>query len=422
MSASDAVGRALALAAAEREVIEGQIITEEMPTRKELVLRGRAALADLGRDPDDWVAPATDQALKDAQPSNTAAALAWGWGRWIWWCGLPNVGRVHWPARPNSVRQYIEDHKTMRRPDGKLRGRYGQPYAPATVELAVYLISMIHDWTGAVNPVRHPKVADQLAAYSKWWENQGFRPDVAHALTPSESVTLARSCDLSTIGGLRNATMFRLQYDMGCRASELCHLQLHDLRWETPDRVLITISRSKTDQAGKGRVVGVEAVRDVDWDVDPVRLLQVYLPTLAAAGHERGPLFPEVFSAPPRKDGRVAGTVRTQEISYKAYEAAFNRAVRKSGVDRDPVTGKKRHVSTHSNRAGMITAAADAGLPLEKVAPRTGHSPSSKVINRYFRSGRRFGADNPGTLIRLVRRPEETPQATAPAPEGGPTP
>jgi integrase len=411
-SAGKAVTRAVRWAEVVREeqaILEGEVVGGDMPTRKELILRGRIAMADLERNPDDFVDAATEKALRDARPKNTTDAIYWGWGRWIWWCG--KTGRNHCPATPASVRQYIEAHKTMTNSKGMLRGRRGQPYAPATVELAVYIVSMVHQWMGYLSPVRHqPKVAAQLAEYGKWWSNQGFRPQLAYALTPEESVIVARTQDLTTIGGLRNATMLRLQYDMGCRADELIHLQIDDVRWETEHRVLVTISRSKTDQAGKGRVVAVEAVRDVDWDVDPVRLLTAWYGLLEPAGYTTGALFREVFSGAPRSDGTIAGRIKAEPMTYAAYEAAFGRAVRKSGVDLDPVTKKRaRHVTTHSNRAGMITAAADAGMPLEKVAPRTGHSPASSTIHRYFRSGRKWGADNPGTLIRQVRRPKDDP-------------
>lgn len=404
-----AVGRALAIADQLREeerIIEGEIVDYgPMPTKKALILRGRAALAATGRNPDDWVDAETEQALRDAEPRNTVDAICWGWGRWVWWAGLPEIGVSHEPGRvrPGSIRRYIQAHKTMTTASGALRGRRGQPYAPQTVELAVYVIGMVHNRLGYANPVRDPRVRAQLDEYGKWWAEQGYLPDEASPITHAESVLIARTQNLNTVGGLRNAAMFRLLFDMGCRPAELIALLMSDLRWETPDRLVVTVRRSKTDQAGKRpRRVGVEADRAVDWDVDPVRLVTRWYETLVAAGHTSGPLFPAVFSAPPRNDGRIAGTITDEAITHQALEDAWHRAAKAAGARAwmDPVTGHRRKIVLYSNRSGMITALFDRGVRLEEIAKRTGHSPQSAALTRYIRSARQWGVANLGLLNR----------------------
>lgn len=388
-------------------------VPQGMPARKELILTGRASLVDLSRNPDDYVDADTDRELWEGIPRNTRDTIAWAWGRWIWWCG--KTSRQHCPATPGSVRQYIRDHWYMAGPDGKLRGRYGQPYAPATVETAVYLVSTVHQWKGWASPVKHPLVERQLKRYRDKFEEAGFRPDVADPLTHSQSVALARSCDLATVAGLRLATMMRLQFDTGARASEICHIQLGDLQWERDDdtgdeRVVVTISRAKVGGAAGARLVGVEATPDVDGDVDPALLVRRLVDVLAAAGITDGPLFRLVHSAPRRADydasGVMSGVWLDVEMDRRAYAAAFDRAVVRSGIALDPVTGRRvYHFTTQSNRSGLVTRAAEARMPLEWVARRTGHSPASPVIHRYFRTGRSWGDANAGTLIRLARRP-----------------
>lgn len=396
-----------------RSVAARPDFTDE-PSRKELILTGRAALADLGHDPDDWVDAETEEELRQATPENTIAAVCWGWGRLIWYCG--KTSRRHDPPTAATMRQYIKDHWHMTYSDGKKRGRRGQPYAWRTVELAVYTVAMVcNRMDGWSNPVRNPKVHDQLKRYRDKWEDAGFRTDEADPLSPAQSVALARCQDLGTVNGLRNATLFRLQFDTGCRASELCAVQIQDLDWVDEHRVLITFVKTK---GHKPRTVGVQAVPrlgtppdDVphpDWDVDPVRLLTLWWQALRSSGYRPpGPLFREVRAGGRRKDftesGVYGGKILPIQMTYKAYEDAFNRAVTRSGVDRNPKTGDQdRHITTHSNRAGFITAYADAGYPVERAAARTGHSPASPVIHRYFRSGRQWDGDNPGVAIRRV--------------------
>lgn len=387
------------------EVVDAEIVDEQgvEPPRKDLVLLGRAALADVTRDPDDWVHPETDEELKAGIPKNTRAALEYQWGRWIWWCG--KTGRQHLPARPDSIRQYIVEHWDMVDKHGRKRGRDGQPYAPQTVQQAVYLISTVHQWFGYATPTRHPKVQRQLQRYEEKWKAAGFRTGESYALSPAESVRVARMCNLTTVNGLRAACAFRLQYDTGARASEILGLRLKDVRWEADGRAVLHFAQTKTHDS---RDVAVEAVPDVDGDVDPALLLSRWIDVLAEAGFTEpdGWLFRQVYASVGRKDGQMSGTVRPEPWDYSDYELTFVRYVRKAGVNVGP-KGELRVVTSHSNRAGLITAAVDEGVPLEKVARRTGHSPASPVIHRYYRTGRRWGADNAGVVVRGGRKPPQ---------------
>jgi hypothetical protein len=74
------------------EVIRGEIVAG-MPARKELILQGRAALAERGIDPDDFVDERAEEQLRRAMPGNTKDALAWAWGFLVRYCG--ETGRRH---------------------------------------------------------------------------------------------------------------------------------------------------------------------------------------------------------------------------------------------------------------------------------------------------------------------------------------
>lgn len=448
-SAGKAVERALAHATPPPDVDQPETISD-IPARNELILQGRAALADITRNPDDWVDAATDQELMDGIPKNTKLVVEWGWGRWLWWCGMR--GRQHLPGTPASVRQYIKEHWDMTRtlPDGTVvkRGRYGQPYAPDTVELAVYTVSMVHQWKGWPSPVKHPLVHRQLKAYRDKWEQANYRPDVPDAMTPEHNVAIARTCNLGTAGGLRTATMIRMQFDVGARASEVCHVQRSDVRRLDEDvtmrvprpgrdepvevvvhiiRFEITISRAKVGGAAGARKVGVESVPYLvgddgvlildaddkpiphpDWDVDPARLFARLLDMELEQGITDGPVFRRALNGPARKDfatsGIVAGRFTDAEIEYDDYDIQFKNALRASGVDRAPDGRRMLHYSTHSMRAGHITAGIENDMPSEVIAQGTGHNLGSDSFQRYFRSGKRFGKHNTGATIRRAQR------------------
>lgn len=375
----------------------------EYPAEKELVLRGRAAIAQREYNPDDTVPPEVDDMLRAGIPRTTLEVYEYQWGRFIHWCGV--TGREHKPPTVATLRYYIWSHWSARRPDGQGRGRRGRPYAHATVKTAIYSVSAVLQWMGEPSPARHPFIRRQLNGYFDRWTAAGHRPDIAHAFTPEEAVASARACDLSTVQGLRLATMMRLQDDLGARASEIIGLDVADVSWiQVGDRpqIRLWIKKSKTRKAGRALIV--EAVPDVDGDVDPVLLTGRWVDALRAAGRADGPLFPEVNPAPPRKDGALAGSIGSSRITLRAYEKAHDRAVTRAGVDRDPKTGLPRRTTNHGRRRGMITTARNLGMLAEQVAPRTGHELGSNTIHEYWGGSTQTGDDNAGTRIRTSRR------------------
>jgi hypothetical protein len=437
-SSDDTPGSAVAFTSdlGDAQIIEGE------PGRKELILTGRVSLADTDRDPDSWMDPEVEEQRMRATPENTMETLYWAWGRWIWWCG--RTGRDHLNVHPNSVRQYIKDHWEWRYPAdhpnpalaGQRRGRRGQPYSWRTVETAVYCMVSVLTRLGYRNPMEDPKVADQLAAYKEDFARHRYRTDESDPMTHDMSCTLARSFDLSRPTGLRNAALMRLRLDMGSRKTELMLVHGDDLQWLDVHTVLITLRRTKGRQE---RTVAVEALPELvwdekdevarcfcgcglwserprppmDWDVDPVELLRRYVKLrMEQDGWDgTGPLWVEAWQRGPHR-GKLRNGV---QLEVDAFDVIFNRAVQATEIDRDPVTGKRRlHITPHSDRVGMITASVDAGLPLEKVVKRTGHSPASRAIHKYYRSGRQLGDDNAGTLLR-TRELERRSASAVPA-------
>lgn len=368
-------------------------------------------------DPDTLVDAETDDMLAEGIPETTRATYRREWTRFIGWCGDPNRGlghpRQHLPATVATVRKYITDHWSWTRtmPDGstQLAGRYGRPYAPTTVELAIAVISIVHQWAGLASPTRHPSVAAQLRGYETRWSKAGFRPDEAYAISLDDNLAMARSCDLSTVQGIRNAALLRLQFELGCRASELCAITFADLRWETPDRLVVHIEYGK---GHKSRDPAVQADKDTAPEWCALLLLRQWIELAGRYGITSGRVFREVNPAKARQDGTIAGSVREEPLLRGAYEMVIKRAAERSGVDKDPVTGEPRHITSHSPRAGLITASVEAGMEIAQIAPHTGHALSSPVIHRYYRSGKRWGAFNPGARVRKAAREARDEQAT----------
>lgn len=378
------------------------------PGRAELILRGRVELARLGADPDEWVDADTEAELQAGRSENTADAIRWAFGALITYCGRVDIARKHDPPSAATMRNWIKAHWDMTRLDknGEVvkRGRRAQPYAPNTVAMRVYLVAMVCNRLGWLSPTRDPKVSEQLVVYRKKFERAGFRTFEADPLTPELSVANVRkACDLGTVNGLRNATAFRMQFDTGCRATEMAEGLLgQHVRWITDYRVAVTFVETK---GGKTRTVFLEALPDIDWDVDPVHLLALYCAARAQFGlGDSDPFFTEVSHAPRRRNdfaesGIYAGKILRQPWTYEAYVECWNRAVRKSKIDIGP-RGTRFHFPSHSNRAGMITGAVQAGIPSEITRKRSGHAEGSPVFERYYRGADAVGDENVGAIIR----------------------
>lgn len=365
-------------------------------------------------DPDELVPLEVDQALLDAIPTSTIETTTYQWGRFVRWCG--DQTREHDPPTIGTIRFYIWAHLTMvrRRADGRevLCGRRGRPYSPNTVRTALGVICSVLQWRGYASPWKHPGVQKQLEAYDQTWAGMGHTPDIAHACTLDEHVATLRSRDMETVAGIRDAAMIAMQGATGMRAGEVVALDLDDLSWETPERLNVQIRWSKTK---KPRLVPVEADPGYAPDVCAIALLNRYLEVRAAAGFGPGPLWLEVRSGQRAKSG-LSGRLVNNRCTRHGYEQAHAKAVKAAGVGVDPQTGKPRHYVTHSERAGYITRASDAGEPVERIAPVTGHSPASPVIHRYVRTGRRWGEHNPGTVARqtaIARREAKKKRAEA---------
>jgi len=136
--------------------------------------------------------------------------------------------------------------------------------------------------------------------------------------------------------------------------------------------VIVRLRRSKTDQEGCGREIGVHNGRRKE--TCPVRALARWMET---RGDWAGPLFVQTLAHLGTLTRERLG-VRTISIVVKEHAAAAGlMAARYSG---------------HSLRAGMATAASANGASELAIMGRTGHK-SVSMVRRYVRHGSIFAVD-----------------------------
>lgn len=160
----------------------------------------------------------------------------------------------------------------------------------------------------------------------------------------------------------RNRALLVLGFAGGFRRSELVGLDVEDVT-EVEEGLRVTIRRSKTDQEGRGRDVGLPYGSVLA--TCPVRAWRNWLDV---SGLQEGALFRAVSP-----DGR---TLTPRRLSTRQLANVIKTAARKADIP--------GRYAGHSLRSGLVTAAVRAKKPLDAIRRQTGHS-SMEMLMRYVR-------------------------------------
>ena len=140
--------------------------------------------------------------------------------------------------------------------------------------------------------------------------------------------------------------------------------------------LVVAVRRSKTDQDGRGRRVGVPFGEHPE--TCPVKAVQAWL---AAAGLDEGPLYRRVDRH---------GAVSERRLCCRAVADVVKRSLAAAG--HSPL-----QYSGHSLRAGLITQAAMSGVGERAIQGQSGHR-SLPVMRRYIRDGSVFRENAAGKV------------------------
>lgn len=304
--------------------------------------------------------PTTEQALEMAQiaaeardyvaasrAESTTRSYRTGWTQFTAWCDADGVTAL--PAGAETVACFVAD--------------LAKAAKPATIDLRLAAISAAHRAAGYDSPTKAEAV--RLV-------RRGVRRTLGTAQRRVRPITVP---DLRTMidglstdaAGCRDHALLLLGFAGALRRTELVGLDVDDVR-EGPDGLTVHLRHSKTDQESTGRTVGVPYGSNPQ--TCPVRAWRAWL---EASGISEGPAFRSVD-----RHGRV-GTTR---LTAQAVALVLKRHTARAGLDPDEVAG-------HSLRAGLATAAAEAGVPERVIAATTGHR-GRAMLRRYIREGSLF--------------------------------
>ena len=306
----------------------------------------------------DIVPPSLDQAREFARQSKAESTLRGyraDWRNFCAWCESHGLSPL--PASPETVAAYIAECA------GRLK--------VGSIQRRLNAIAEAHKATGLDSPTSTGMVRNTL---------KGIRRALGTATAPKAPTltddirAMVDATDAGIIGA-RDRALMLLGFAGAFRRSELVGLDIADCAFGK-DGLTVTLRRSKTDQDGAGRKIGIPY--GANPETCPVRTVQAWL---AEAGADAGPLFRSINRHGQVQAGRLSGIDVARVVKKLAVRA---------GLDAAKYAG-------HSLRAGHATSAAIAGASERSIMKQTGHR-SVQMVRRYIRDGSLFRENSAGKL------------------------
>lgn len=287
---------------------------------------------------------------------NTLKAYSRCWRNFTRWCR--NWRRDSLPTCPQALCEFVTWGAQLRKP----------AYKPATLQLAVAAIRRFHKDAGYADPV-DDSVRAVITGVVRQAARAGMRPELAGKkhLTVEQLKEICRSLGDSPVD-MRDRVVLLVGFVSALRRSDLSRLDASQVHFDT--RVRLWVPFSKSDQAGAGRDVFLDAATDPV--VCPIRALEAWRKArLDYFGYFRGPLL---LGLTPR------GALQHAPLSAPGICRILQKRLQDIGEN-------GRDYGAHSMRSGMITAADSAGANVRSIMDRTGHK-SVRMVMRYIKPTR----------------------------------
>ncbi len=269
--------------------------------------------------------------------------------RFVSWCKDEGVDSPL-PASPELLASYIANLAD----EGMSCSMVGQTMAA---------IAAAHRANGWTSPTDSLLVKKTVTGYKRKHGTAPKRKDAATVdviyklLYPMSQDSSSRS--------IRDRAIISLGFAGAFRRSELCALNMDDLKWTVRDGeeiLLVEVRRSKGDQEGQGMTKAIFPSENED--LSPTTLLKRWI---SYAGIQEGPVFRRVL-----KNGRV----KNDRLSPQSIRLIVKDIADNAGLSLD--------LSAHSLRSGFVTTAIRTGKTERSIMNQTGHR-STQVLREYFR-------------------------------------
>ena len=277
-----------------------------------------------------------------------------------------------------------------------------KPYLPAAAEtVSAYLASIIdkkystisracvsikrfHNEAGISSPTETQSVKDLLKGIRR---KNGIACDSATPILWDDLVKMVSAQD-RTIRGRRNQALLLLGWSAALRRSEIVDLNVNDIKI-LPEGLTVKISKSKTDQEGKGAVLFIP--RAPKGTLCCVGYLERYLTFLTS---KNGPLFRRIRRT---NTNIFYDFVNENRLSAQTITDIVKESCKLIGCS--PLD-----YSAHSLRRGFATQCGRLGIPERFIARQTRHV-SMEVLRKYIDDGA-ISLNNPMAMMFSAMSPE----------------
>lgn len=261
------------------------------------------------------------------------------------------------PASPSMIASYIAACAAAEK--------------PATLARRIASLSKAHEALGCANPTKAEIVRGTLRGIGRTLDTAQKQ---AKPLLREDLFQILEQMDDSP-KAQRDKALLLVGFAGAFRQSELVSLDVADINY-VRQGIVLTLRKSKTDQTGAGRKIGIPFGR-TRWC--PVKHLAGWLDH---AEIEKGPIFRVI-----NRHGHIAD----ERLSGEAVSNIVKQGAEAAGFDSEGYSG-------HSLRAGLATSAALAGASTWKIRAQTGHA-SDAMLSRYIRDADMFTGNAAGCVL-----------------------
>jgi site-specific recombinase XerD len=285
--------------------------------------------------------------ISQSKAANTVRAYRADWQHFCDWCGTHSQQAI--PASPETVALYLSDLA-------------GQGMKASTLQRRISSISQAHQMAGHETPTHEKAVRSVMAGIRRvhGTAQKGKAP------TLTDDIRTMVDTLPDSLLGIRDRALLLVGFAGAFRRSELVGLDVADVEFKR-EGLVVTLERSKTDQEGAGRKIGIPYGSNPA--TCPVRALQAWL---EASATTEGALFRTM-----NRHGHVKDRLSGQGVAI-----VVKRCAEAAGLNPDDYAG-------HSLRSGLATSAAAAGVSERAIMNQTGHK-SVNMVRRYIREGSLF--------------------------------
>jgi site-specific recombinase XerD len=324
------------------------------------LLEARTSENGTGLEPVQVTPPAPDLAqvreyIRASKAGSTLRGYQSDWREFCAWCEARGLEPM--PAGVEAVAAYIAECA------GHLK--------PGSIQRRLNAIAEAHKAMALDSPTHAAIVRNTMNGIRR---TKGTAPSQKSPALTDDIRAMVEAADAGLIG-FRDRALILLGFAGAFRRSELVGLAADDCAFGK-DGLTVTLRRSKTDQTGEGRKIGIPYGSNPE--TCPVRTVQEWL---AAAGITDARLFRSI---------NRHGQVQVRGLSGIDVARVVKKLALRAGLDPLKYAG-------HSLRAGHATAAAIAGASERSIMNQTGHR-SVQMVRRYIREGSLFRENSAGKL------------------------